>query len=52
MMYKLEDTPPWYLSFLLGFQVSTTKPLKVNSKYLLCLEKLFALVHEQKDFYY
>ena len=22
MMYKLEDTPPWYLSFLLGFQVS------------------------------
>ena len=21
MMYKLEDTPPWYLAFLLGFQV-------------------------------
>ena len=25
MMYKLEDIPPWYLAFLLGFQVRENK---------------------------
>ena len=31
MMYKLEDTPPWYLAFLLGFQVGEIRQIRSST---------------------